>query len=151
MIDDHESDDELASRLGRVLARVDPVPSDVLAAARASKTWRTIDTELAALMYDSVVDSGELVGVRGGGARMLTFTSAEVTVELEVLDGGRSLMGQVGGATGARLELCHADGSTPIEIDHIGHFSCRNVPPGPMSVRVTESHGAVTQTEWVVI
>ena len=151
MIDDCERDDELALRLGRVLERVDPVPSDVLAAAMASRTWRTIDTELAALMYDSVLDSGELAGIRGGSARMLTFTSPDVTVELEVRDGGRSLMGQVGGATGTWVELCHADGSTPIEIDHIGHFSCRNVRPGPMSVRVTESNGAVTQTEWVVI
>ena len=151
MIDDTETDDELASRLGRTLARIDPVPTEVIAAARASRTWRTIDAELAALLYDSALDGSEGVGVRGGGPRLLTFTSPEVTVELEVRDGGHRVVGQIAGTPGARVEICHADGPAPVEIDDIGHFSCRSVGPGPISVRVTDANGTVTQTEWVVI
>lgn len=151
MIDDFETDEELAARLGRALARVDAVPSDVIAAARASRIWRTVDSELAALMYDSVFDRGDRVGVRGFGSRMLTFSSPQLTVELEVVDAGTTVIGQVSAGTGARVEICHADGSAPVEVDHVGHFSYRRVRQGAMSVRVTDPDGTVTQTEWVVI
>ena len=45
----------------------EPVPADVVAAAKATFTWRTIDAELAALTFDSVADADALAGVRGGG------------------------------------------------------------------------------------
>jgi hypothetical protein len=150
--DDLESDDELAERLGQLIARVDPVPSHVLAGARASRTWVTFDAELAELMYDSILDEDELVGVRGNGGRLLTFISAETTVELEVLPAGRGIVGQVGGPTVPHLEIRHAAGSVPVEVDPVGRFSARHVPAGPISLRLTSGEsGAVTQTEWVVI
>jgi hypothetical protein len=151
-MDGYETDDELAARLGRVLSAYDPVPSNVVAAAKASSAWRTIDAELAVLVYDSVLDKNECVGVRGGGARLLAFTSPDVTVELEVLGAGRGLIGQVGGTTAARVQICHPDGSVSVQTDSIGHFSLPSVPTGPMTVRVIdEASGAVTQTEWVAI
>jgi hypothetical protein len=130
MIDDYESDDELQARLGVVLARVDPPPTEVIAAAKASATWRTVDAELASLMYDSVLDRSESIGVRGGGGRLLTFSSPNA----------------------ARIEICYGDGVVPLDTDHIGHFSCGSVRPGPISLRVTDdATGTVTQTEWFVI
>ena len=151
MIESYETDDELAARLGRLLAHVDPVPATVLAAAKASATWRSIDAELASLMYDSVLDSDELVGVRGGGNRLLTFSSPDATIEVEVLGGGRSLVGQVTGVAPVRLEICSREGARATESDALGHFSCEGVPPGPVSVRATGANGTVIQTEWVVI
>lgn len=152
MIHDYEPDDELMSRLGEILARVDPVPEDVVAAAKASATWRTIDTELATLSYDSVLDRNELIGVRGGGSRLLTFTSPGITVELEVLGGGRGLIGQIGGTAADRVEICFPHGAQSVETDALGHFSLSRPHRGPMSVRVTDDGaGTVFQTEWVVI
>jgi hypothetical protein len=152
MIDRYGSDDELMSRLGSLLAQVDPVPSAVIDAARASATWRTIDSELAALRYDSVLDRNEWAGVRGGGSRWLSFTSPNLTIELEVLGGRRAkLVGQVEGAGTGRVEICYPDATFPVETDRVGQFSCPS-HPGPMSVRVTDdATGTVTQTEWVVI
>jgi hypothetical protein len=152
MIDEHESDDELATRLGRALARFDPVPRSVVTAAKASRTWRTIDAELAVLLHDSVLDRDQWAGVRGGGSRLLTFTSPDVTVELEVLGWGRGLIGQVTGARTARVEICHGNERTPVETDALGHFRSDTVPAGPVSVRATDAEsGTVTQTEWVVL
>ncbi|MET0326995.1 MAG: hypothetical protein ABW219_17400, partial [Ilumatobacteraceae bacterium] len=54
-------DDELQAVLARALRTVDPVPDHVLAGARAAWTWRTIDEELAELVFDS---AAELTGVR---------------------------------------------------------------------------------------
>jgi hypothetical protein len=152
MIPDNEPDDGLAARLGAVLARRDPVPSSVIAAAKASRVWRAVDAELALLLHDSAVESDELAGVRGGGSRLLTFVSPGVTVELEVLGRGRGLIGQVVAKGGTRVELCEPERVVPVEVDRTGHFSSTDAPAGPMSVRVTdERSGAVTQTEWVAI
>ena len=151
MSDDFETDDELAARLGGAIARHDPVPRSVVMAAKASRVWRTIDTELAVLLHDSALDRDEWVGVRGGGSRLLTFTSPDVTVEVEVLSGGRGLIGQVTGARTARVEICHADTRVEVETDALGHFSSKRIPHGPTSLRMTAENGAVTQTEWVAL
>lgn len=152
MMDDYESDDALLNRLGRLLAEVDPVPKSVIDAAKASATWRTIDSELAALRHDSVLDRNEWVGVRGGGSRWLSFTSPNLSIELEVLGGRRArLIGQVEGLSAGRVEICYPNATVPVETDRVGQFSCPT-QPGPMSVRVTDNAtGMVTQTEWVVI
>ena len=51
--DDHRMDErdegELLEELRSLIDRLDPVPDHVEAAARAAYSWRTIDTELAAL------------------------------------------------------------------------------------------------------
>ena len=60
-----DGDDRLIEVLRRALAEADEVPTEVVAAARAAWTWRTIDAELAALVHDSTLDDQELAGVRG--------------------------------------------------------------------------------------
>ena len=65
------TDDELLELVGRALRIAEPVPDRVIAGARAAWTWRTIDEELAELVFDSAV---ELTGVRSEDtARQLTF------------------------------------------------------------------------------
>jgi hypothetical protein len=151
VVDDNESEDDLAARLGGVLARRDPVPKEVIDAAKASAAWRTVDAELALLLYDSVLDE-EFAGVRGGGSRLLTFTSPRVTVDIEVLGRGRGMVGQVDGTGPARVEICSAGGAVPVETDASGHFSYGAGGAGPMSVRITDEHtNTVIRTEWVVI
>ena len=51
-------------QFGRML---DPVPAQVLFAARGSLAWRRLDADLAELSFDSLVDGDlELAGVRSG-------------------------------------------------------------------------------------
>ena len=54
--------------LARAVQAIEPVPADVVAAAKASFTWRTIDAELAELTFDSVADTDALVGRARGPA-----------------------------------------------------------------------------------
>jgi hypothetical protein len=144
--------DELLARLKAIAARVDPVPPHVLAAARASATWQTIDAELAMLVYDSVVD-GELVGVRGGGARQLTFESAEASLEVEVAAGPRRLNGQLVPPREADIEVRHPGGSFTVRSDVLGHFKVDILPAGPVSFGFQAggpgSHA--THTDWVLL
>lgn len=116
-------DDALLAELADLLAE-DP-PPEVLHAARESLTWRTVDAELAALEYDSLLD-GAAAGVRSGATgRTVTFAGGGLTVELEVegTPGGRRAVGQVVPAGGAELELL-AEGSVLATTlaDDLGRF-----------------------------
>ena len=50
------TDDATFDELKDALTAADAVPDDVLQAAKDSYTWRTIDAELAELVFDSSLD-----------------------------------------------------------------------------------------------
>src|SRR4051812_8758481 len=76
-------DERLIADLGRLLARVDPIPAPVAIAAHAAIEWRTLDAELAQLIHDSAVDEA-LLCVRGvAEARIATFEAGELVIEIE--------------------------------------------------------------------
>ncbi len=144
--------DEVLARLKALAAALDPVPARVVEAARRSFTWQSIDSELAELVYDSVVDE-ELVGVRGGGARQLTFEAPGVTVELEVASGSGRINGQLVPPTEADVEVRHPNGSQMVRCDRLGHFRADGVPSGPISVRCRTggAAGRTAHTDWVIL
>ncbi len=145
--------EELLSRLTLLAARLDPVPGHVVEAAKASRTWQTIDAELAELVYDSV-QSDELAGVRGSGdARQLTFEAPGVTVEVEIGTVSRRLQGQLVPPQEADVEVRHPGGAVTVRSDELGHFSCEGVPRGPVSLRcrVAGRAGPTAHTDWVVL
>ena len=88
-------DDELVARLAEALPKADPVPAAVTEFAKAAFGWRTIDAELAELVFDSAVD--ELVGVRSeDDTRQVTFRAPGVEIEVAVMaDGVRRIVGQL--------------------------------------------------------
>jgi hypothetical protein len=152
-----KQDDELLAKLARAIEIADPVPSSVVAAAQAAFTWRTIDAELASLVYDSSEDR-ELAGVRGGaGSRALTFEYADVVVELEVDEstGGRTVTGQVAPSAPDWIELHQADAGEPVRLDadELGRFRIPSVRPGPFRLLChfrRSAPFAMLLTEWVV-
>ena len=135
--------------LAGVVATRDTVPSRVVSAAKASYAWRTVDDELAALVYDSADETVGLVGVRGGSARQLTFSSGAVTIELEVGAGAKGVVGQLMPAQPASLELRHPDGSLYLAADELGRFDIDRVPDGPVSLRCEPVSGGRVATDWV--
>jgi len=148
-----DGDDRLIEVLRSALAEAEAVPPEVVDAARAAWTWRTIDAELAALVHDSTLDGHELVGVRGAATvRALSFTIGEQFLELEVAEDGdrRSIVGQVMPAREAGLVLEGADGRPPaaLAVDALGRFSATRVEPG--LVRLRTADGSLV-TEWVAI
>src|SRR5437016_4164158 len=132
------ADDLLIDELRSVVAGLDPVPDRVLAAARGSFTWRTIDVELAALAYDSVMDEERLALVRSGDeARLLTFETQELSVELEVTVVGRQrhIVGQLVPPSAGVVELRHAGGLLTLDADELGRFAAERGVPGAVSLR----------------
>jgi hypothetical protein len=146
-----EADDELLlAELREVVGRVDPLSPDMVAAARASFVWRTIDAELAQLSQDTVLDADRMALVRGTGAPELrTFEAPGLTVEVEtvaVADGVR-LLGQLVPAGPGEVEIRHPDGTIRVEADDMGRFAAEGMPPGPVSLRCRAA-GAVVDTDW---
>ena len=150
-----DDESELLSRLRRMARRADPVPPDVVAAARASFTFRTIDAELAELVHDSTMEPVALAGVRGGGARQLTFESPGMTVEVEVHSAEGRLVGQLVPPQPARIEVRHGGGSVTVQADDLGRFHADVTPGSPMSLVCRADSAtagqAPTETVWVVV
>ena len=162
MTDEHETpapfDDTERATIRRLLLGADPVPAEVVAAAKSSLTWRTIDAELAALAYDSLL-SDELVGTRGaGGPRAVSFEYGTTSIELEISSTGQasSLIGQIAPAAPIGLELQHASGGPVMELatDARGRFSVAEMRAGQVRflLRFASGRGpAQLLTEWITI
>jgi DNA-directed RNA polymerase specialized sigma24 family protein len=143
----------LEQDLREAVARADPPPSTLLAAARAAWSWRTLDAELAPLTAESAHDE-LLAGSRGpGAARLLSFAVAGLSVDLEVAPAGtgRDLLGRLDPAGPAEVVLRRPDGSTTqVAVDDLGRFVCDGLAPGPVSLRLVRD-GVAVRTDWVVL
>lgn len=145
------SDDELLALVGRALRAADPVPDRVIEGARAAWTWRTIDQELAELVFDS---AAELTGVRSEDtARQLTFRSPGVEIEVMVVDpASRRIVGQLIPPGSFTVRLLTSDETREEATDRLGRFTFDAVAPGPVRLVVVDAAGttAVT-TEWTLL
>jgi len=147
------SDDQLLAKLAAALDADDPMPESVIEAAKATFTWRTIDAELAALVFDSA--GAELAGVRGADAtRQMTFRTPGVEIELVVVsETTRRVVGQLVPPQNAEITLHHEAEEMTAQADSLGRFTFHDVPSG--SIRLTcllqDESGAVIQTEWTLI
>jgi hypothetical protein len=129
------TDDELAAELAAVLADR-RAPREVTEAAKGLFTWRTIDAELAALSYDSLVDAEEGVVRGAAGPRALVFEAGDVEIEVEVAPGrdGRRLVGQLS-AAGA-VDLAVDGAARTLAVDELGRFAT-DLPAETVSVAFT--------------
>jgi hypothetical protein len=92
-------DDALLADVGAAIRKhVGAVPDRVVAAGKQVCTWRTIDAEIAALTFDSLLDEPiGAVRASADGPRVLRFEAGGLTVELKVENppAGRRLSGQL--------------------------------------------------------
>lgn len=147
------ADEQLLDELRRAASQFDPPPPAVVEAARSSFTWRTIDAELAALVFDSTVDRPG-TALRGDGPRLMTFSSSGLDIEVEVANLGsrRQLVGQLVPPQAAEIEVRHAAGTTTIQADQLGRFHADAIGSGPVSLRcrlAAAPPGPPVVTEWV--
>jgi len=145
------SDDDLLELVGRALRAADPVPDRVLDGARAAWTWRTIDEELAELVFDS---AAELTGVRSEDtARQLTFRAPGMEIEVMVTDETtRRIVGQLVPPGSFTITLVSGDAALSDTTDRLGRFAFDAVAPGPVRLVVADADGtAVVTTEWVLL
>lgn len=143
------NDDEMLELLGRTLRTAEPVPEHVLHAARGAWTWRTIDEELAELVFDSALESS---GVRSEDtARQLTFRAPGVEIEVMVIEGGgRRIVGQLVPPQEATVQLASDGGVDERSADRLGRFTFDSHGPGPVRLTVRADGGDVS-TEWVLL
>lgn len=147
-------DRHLLEQLRTALDEAEPVPAPVLAAARASFTWLTIDAELALLAEDSALLTSRVRSAASSVApRVLTFECSTGVLVIEVTATGerRRLMGQADRA--AHLLVRHNDGSTALDTDEHGRFRVEDILAGPVSLRCTftDAPHAPIVTSWVVV
>jgi hypothetical protein len=153
---DEPDDTELEEELRRVAAFLDPVPSVLLQAAVEAFAWRTVDDDLAELVFDSLVDH-EPAHVRGSqNRRLLSFHTSDVCIEIEVTSTGtsRGLIGQLVPPQPASVDIRNRDGLITLEADALGRFSASSLRAGPISLRCRlgpEAAGRAVVTDWVSI
>lgn len=149
-----DRDRKLLDELRRVVTEIDPVPPEVTAFAKAALGWRRVDAELAELLADSALDAEALAGVRGGPARAraVTFGAAELTIEVEIepVDVGLVLLGQLAPPRAAAVEAQRDDGSVAAagEADTFGRFRIELAAGGRIRLRIV-SGDAVVETSWL--
>lgn len=149
---DAYDDVHLLAALNSLYERDDPVPEEVLEAARGAFAWANFDAELAKLLDEESL-AGQAVRATGDH-RLLTFESEHLTfvVEATELPHGRKLVGQVVPAGPRELWLeCAEGGATSTEVDELGRFSLPQLPAGPTRLRCELPDGTRVVTEWGTI
>jgi len=145
-------DEELLAALRQALAERQAVPPEFVEAAKNAFAWHNIDAELAELTYDSSRDAEHAPSTRAETAsiRALTFTSAHLTIELEVT--GDALVGQVVPVQAGTIEVQVQSGpATAFPADEIGCFSIAPIPDGPFRLYCRTAAGVDAVTGWVTL
>lgn len=149
--DGNRQDDRLIAELRALGSRLDPVPADAVASARSAIAWRTMDSELAALIDEP--SDAVLAGARSTDTpTLLIFDSPHVVIEVEVRNGptGRSMLGQLVPAQVANVVVRHRGGTVSIMADEAGRFAAAPLERGPLSLRCTAGPHVV-ETDWFLV
>jgi hypothetical protein len=149
------ADERMVDDLRRLVARYDPPPDHVRAAAHAAFTWRTIDEELAGLAYDSLAQTAAASGVRSGDTRTLGFENDGRGVEVEVVEQGdqRQIVGQLLPPGPGHVEIRCGRPELVVDVttDDLGRFEATDLPSGPIRLRCTPDDGTAMSTTWISI
>lgn len=148
---------DLEEELRRIIAQVEPVPPGLLSAAVGAFAWRTIDADLAELVFDSTAGHDEAALVRGAAqARMLSFRASALTIDVEVTGAGesRTLVGQLAPPQRASVDIQHAGRVDTVQADELGRFTAGPLQAGPLRLRcrpATEPAPPLVVTDWTAI
>jgi hypothetical protein len=154
-IDDEEGlaalrdDDKLLAALREALSASDAVPAWFVETGKNAYAWHNIDAELAQLTYDSFSDQRMATATRSETAsiRALTFTSAKLSMELEVSED--SLLGQIIPPRAGMLEIHTKTGVTTTSVDEIGCFAVEPKPDTSFRLRCRIADGTDVLTGWI--
>jgi hypothetical protein len=145
-------DERLMEALCDALRARQAVPPWFVETAKNAYAWHNIDAELARLTYDSSRDAALSASLRSESAsiRALTFTSAHLTIELEI--GERALLGQIMPPRPGMIEAqTQAGAATTAAVDEIGCFSIEPIPPGPFRLHCHTQDGTDVVTGWITL
>lgn len=144
-------DEELLAALAQALRAREAVPEWFVETGKNAFAWHNIDAELAQLTYDSRRDRDVAAAVRSETAsiRALTFTSGQLSIELEV--GDSTLLGQIIPPRAGTLEIHTAAGVASSPVDEIGCFGVSPIPASPFRIRCRTEDGADVLTGWITL
>jgi hypothetical protein len=152
-VPDEADDAALEEQLRQLIERLDPVPDQLLAAAIASYTWRTFDSDVAELVFDSMAEENAAL-LRGEQARLLSFSARGLDIEVQVSGGGsdRRIVGQLAPPLPATVLIRQGGSTADLGADELGRFS-GPLGPGPFSLVCTAGteSGRPVVTEWIAI
>lgn len=146
------NDEQLLEALRDAMRARRAVPAELIEAAESAYAWHNIDAELAQLTYDSAHDDARNASTRSETAsiRALTFTSASLSIELEV--SGHSLLGQISPPGNGVMETqTSAGGVTSVPVDEIGCFFIDPKPAGAFRLRCRVQDAADVVTGWITL
>jgi hypothetical protein len=145
-------DEELLAALREALVQRQSVPADFVQVAKSAFAWHNIDAELAELTYDSSRDAELVPSTRAEAAsiRALTFTSANLTIELEVTED--AVLGQIVPPQPGAVRIQPKEGTeTTVPADEIGCFSIRPIPTGTFRLHCRTATNADALTGWIAL
>jgi hypothetical protein len=143
-------DERLLGALREAIRARQAVPSWFIETGKNAYAWHNIDAELAQLTYDSRDDRREVAVMRSETAsiRALTFTSAKLSMELEVTED--CLLGQIIPPRHGTIEVQTRTGAiTTIPVDEIGCFAVDPIPASPFRLHCRTADGADVLTGWI--
>ena len=143
-------DDALLADLQEALAQAGAGDDAQLELGRSAFTWRTVDEELAALTYDSLLDEAAVVRGATDGPRSMVFEAGTDSVEVDVLPD--RIVGQLVPATpGEVVVQSRTQEVARTTADPAGVFSVAVTAPGTLVRFQCRTAGRTLVTEWVRI
>ncbi len=140
------TDEQLLTLLRAALEAENPPPTNVDAVADLTYAWRTIDADLAALSYDSVLEPATTRD--DGSVRTLAFElNDDVRIDIRIDAERTRIVGQVEPAAEGTAELIHREGAETVDIDDFGVFVFEAIASGPVSILIKVGDRSV-RTEW---
>jgi hypothetical protein len=147
---DSWDDDQLLAALGDAVRARLAVPDAFIEMGKGAYAWHHIDAELAQLTYDSRTGRTAAVRSEVASVRALRFTSAHLSIDLEVIED--CLLGQVIPPRAGTLEAqTGAGASTETTVDEIGCFAVDPIPASPFRLRFQAADGTDVLTVWVTL
>ena len=109
------------------------------------------DDLVADLAHDSATMAAA-AGLRAGSTavRELAFAAGRVTFDLEVIDDGRTIVGQLIGTTAGEIVAESAERSVTAPVSSDGRFRLEDLTPGPLRLGVDHEGGRAVTT-WFVL
>lgn len=135
-----DADEVLLAALRDALAADLTPPPEVVAAAKQTWTWRTVDTELATVAGDRADGTLRLTRDEpaGAGRREMVFEAPGLALHLRLQTSGRGvlLVGRVEPPRSGEALVAHPDGWLRADVDEAGRFAAGPLPDGPLKVRL---------------
>jgi hypothetical protein len=143
---DRELSDETMLRILREALDEEP-PAGAVAVALGAPDLVGLREELADLEYDSLIDDALLVRSSDQHWRSASFSFGDVTLDIEILDDERTVVGLLLPPEPAEVEIRQFDANYLVTTDESGRFRCV-IAPGPVQLRIRRQEAEIV-TAWL--